>query len=133
MHSTSRIVAVDGIPTHGLDEFLKAVEHKADGEAVQLAHVDLSGRAGVSTLCTDLKWWPTYECVLESVEDARLADASSETAVKERMESAALVRDAVGVPDGTEEEGTSPTSPSLLVRRRWTRRLLTQPDPTHQT
>ena len=60
---TWRILAVDGAPVKGLDEFLAAVEGKPDGSSLRLFVSDLDGRERVITLETDLAYWPTSELV----------------------------------------------------------------------
>lgn len=56
-----RIVEVDRQPVDGLDEFLEAVDGKADGESVRLKALKWDGSVEVITLELDLRYWPTYE------------------------------------------------------------------------
>jgi S1-C subfamily serine protease len=60
---TWRILAVDGVPVKGLDEFLAAVRNKPDGSSLRLFVSDLDARERVITLETDLAYWPTSELV----------------------------------------------------------------------
>ncbi len=60
---TWRILAVDGSPVKGLDEFLAAVGDRPDGASLRLFVADLDGRERVITLETDLAYWPTSELV----------------------------------------------------------------------
>jgi hypothetical protein len=60
---TWRILAVDGVPVKGLDEFLAAVGKRPDGSSLRLFVADLDGRERVITLETDLAYWPTSELV----------------------------------------------------------------------
>jgi S1-C subfamily serine protease len=56
-----RIVAVDGLPTPDLDDFLAATAGKEDAESVRLRIETLEGKVQVVTLETDLHYWPTQE------------------------------------------------------------------------
>ena len=58
---TWRIVAVDGLPTPDLDDFLAVTAGKEDGESVRLRIETLEGKVRVVTLETDLHYWPTQE------------------------------------------------------------------------
>ncbi len=60
---TWRILAVDGAPVRGLDEFLAAVAGKPDGASLRLFVADLDGRERVITIEIDLAYWPTSELV----------------------------------------------------------------------
>ena len=59
--ASRRILAVDGMPTPGLDEFLEAVRNKRDGESLRLEVADLEDKLDVNTLEVDLEFWPTEE------------------------------------------------------------------------
>jgi S1-C subfamily serine protease len=58
---TWRILAVDGAPVRGLDEFLATVAGKPDGSSLRLFVADLEGRERLITLELDLAYWPTSE------------------------------------------------------------------------
>jgi len=63
LRSTRRILDVNGQPTADLDQFLAAVRDIPDGGSVRLRTEDLDGRLEVTTLRTDLTYWPTWELV----------------------------------------------------------------------
>lgn len=56
-----RIVAVDGESISGIDDFLKVVASKKDGDPVRLKTALWDGRIEIVTLELDLHYWPTYE------------------------------------------------------------------------
>merc|ERR1712034_240104 len=68
LQPTYRIVEVDGKSTLTLCDFLQAIEIKEDGSPVRLKTVDLLGKVSVTTLRTDLQYYPTYDMRLEDVD-----------------------------------------------------------------
>lgn len=68
---TSRILAVDDIPTPNLDTFEKVVQERQGESALRLKVVDLEGKPSVITLELDLAYWPTAELNLVNGEWVR--------------------------------------------------------------
>ena len=56
---TRRIVQVDDTPVETLDDLMKAVEGRTDGEAVRLTLEKFDGSVSVDALRLDLQYWPT--------------------------------------------------------------------------
>jgi len=61
-----RIVAVDGNDVGSIDDLLRVVESKKDGENVRIRHLDLRGAASVTCVRVDSCYWPTAELRRES-------------------------------------------------------------------
>jgi len=57
----TRIVEVDGQPTRDVDELLRAVSAKKNGEDVRVKHLDLHGAHTTTCVRLDTKHWPTSE------------------------------------------------------------------------
>ena len=55
-----RITAVDEVPVHDMQAFLREIATKADNDVVRLRTLDLNNRAEVVTLRMDQRYWPTY-------------------------------------------------------------------------
>lgn len=59
LEATGIVRAVNEAPVHTLDDFLAAVKGVGDGGAVRLQVENLQGVRDVTTLVTDLHYWPT--------------------------------------------------------------------------
>merc|ERR1711920_388038 len=57
----ARIVEVDGKEVTTLDDLLRIVAAKTDGDNVRIKHLDLRGAPSMTCLRIDTKYWPTTE------------------------------------------------------------------------
>jgi len=123
LQPTYRIVEIDGKETLTLDDFSKAIQHKQDNSPVRIKTVDLKGKVFVTTLRTDLQYWPTYDMRLEDSEKKDDCVLEPIQNPGEENTSNLIIQQEIEVDQNVETEmySNSKTSVNMVTDKNWKR------------